>query len=252
MGDDRLGREGRHLMTTDPLAPLEPLRQDVAASLSRTSAPRVVDAGCGSAIHIDLPDDAVLIGLDISQTQLDRNPKLAERICADLQTADLSGVDADLVVIWDVLEHIERPMDALDRLVAALKPGGLLLIAGPDPRSVKGLTTKLSPHWFHVWFYRTVYGIKTAGQADTRPFRTHMRMAVSPRPLERWARDRGLTTVRTITYEGETQSRLMRQHRVLGALYAAVGALAVAASLGTLSFRRTEFATLLRAPEAQR
>jgi SAM-dependent methyltransferase len=237
-------------MAMDASNELAPIRDAVAAALSGVPVPRIVDAGCGSAMHIPIPDSSVVVGVDISKTQLDRNAGLSERICADLQTVDLRGMDADLVVVWDVMEHIRRPSDALDRLAAALRPGGLLLVAGPNPMSLKGLTTKLTPHWFHVWFYRTVYGIQTAGQADTRPFRTYMRLAMSPGGIERWARETALEVVYVVRYEGETQARLVTRYRVFGLLYRSVGAVARVLSLGRVTYRGTEFAALLRLPFA--
>ena len=45
----------------------------------------------------------------------------------------------------------------------SLKQGGLILIGAPNPKSLSGVVTKYSPHWFHVWFYRHVRGDKNAG-----------------------------------------------------------------------------------------
>ena len=38
----------------------------------------------------------------------------------------------DLITLWDVIEHLARPKDALRRIHQLLKPGGVLLINYPD------------------------------------------------------------------------------------------------------------------------
>lgn len=223
--------------------PTDGIRRKVAAELPD---PTVVDAGCGSAIHVDLPESAYLVGVDVSQAQLERNPGLSRRICADLQTVDLADVRADLVVCWAVLEHLPRPTQALDRLLAALKPGGLMVVAAPNAYSLKGLATKFSPHWFHLWFYSTFLGKTATPSADTGPFPTYMRMTVSPRGLSHWAARRGLETLELVRYEDAVQARFLRQQSMLGRVYRVTGSLLRAFTLGGVSFRDTDFVMLLR------
>ena len=38
----------------------------------------------------------------------------------------------DMVTLWDVIEHMADPVDALNRVHALLKPGGMLLLNFPD------------------------------------------------------------------------------------------------------------------------
>jgi hypothetical protein len=59
--------------------------------------------------------------------------------------------------------------------------------------STKGLLTKLTPHRFHIWCYRTLFRIETAGQEGYAPFPTRLR--ITPRRLEEELADAGLEIV---------------------------------------------------------
>jgi 2-polyprenyl-3-methyl-5-hydroxy-6-metoxy-1,4-benzoquinol methylase len=93
----------------------------------------------------------------------------------------------DAIVCIDVLEHLDHPRAALANMHEALAPGGLMVIKLPNAMSLKGLITKLTPHGFHVWVFRNVFGKRNAGVDDVGPFKAHMRWAISPRALRRWA-----------------------------------------------------------------
>jgi SAM-dependent methyltransferase len=58
-----------------------------------------------------------------------------EVIRDDLFTADLGGRRFDAVVLGDVIEHLPRPADALDRIAGLLNPGGVLYMALPNAGS---------------------------------------------------------------------------------------------------------------------
>ena len=47
----------------------------------------------------------------------------------------------DVIVLADVLEHLDDPVDAIDRCAAPAQPGGALCVVTPDPSS---LTAKLA------------------------------------------------------------------------------------------------------------
>jgi SAM-dependent methyltransferase len=59
-----------------------------------------------------------------------------EVICGTLEDtpAHLAGFDA--VTLWDVLEHVERPVDFLRACIERLRPGGHLLVNVPDLESL--------------------------------------------------------------------------------------------------------------------
>jgi SAM-dependent methyltransferase len=66
----------------------------------------------------------------------------------DLYTADLPEAPFDAVVMGDVLEHLTRAGDALDRIATLLKPDGVLVLLLPDAGS---RTAKiLGKRWWSV------------------------------------------------------------------------------------------------------
>ncbi|HUD89682.1 MAG TPA: SAM-dependent methyltransferase, partial [Xanthobacteraceae bacterium] len=68
-------------------------------------------------------------------------------------------------------------------------------------RSLSGVVTKYSPHWFHVWFYRYVRGDEKAGQPGQAPFPTFFHPLVTPSSLEKFANSRGLQVIYSRQYE---------------------------------------------------
>jgi len=66
----------------------------------------------------------------------------------ELFTADLPLGYFDAVVMGDVLEHLTRANDALDRVAELLRPGGLLTLELPDAGS--RVARILGPRWWSV------------------------------------------------------------------------------------------------------
>ena len=77
----------------------------------------------------------------------------------DLFEADLGGRRFDAVVMGDVIEHLPRPADALDRMADMLNPGGIAYLALPNAGS--RLARRMGPRWWSV--------IPTHVQYFTRP-----------------------------------------------------------------------------------
>ena len=67
---------------------------------------------------------------------------------ADLRTADLDGRRFDAVVLGDVIEHLPRPGEALDRIATLLAPGGAICLMVPDAGS--RLARAMGARWWSV------------------------------------------------------------------------------------------------------
>jgi SAM-dependent methyltransferase len=112
----------------------------------------ILDVGSGRHPAIpreDLPAGCFYAGLDISATELERAPSGAydEIWVADVtqRLPELEG-RFDLVVSFQVLEHV-RPLDAaLENCRAYLKPGGRFIAQLSGLFSVFALLNKLIPH----------------------------------------------------------------------------------------------------------
>jgi 2-polyprenyl-3-methyl-5-hydroxy-6-metoxy-1,4-benzoquinol methylase len=149
---------------------------------------RLLEAGCGSMSKVRFGDDVRIVGIDISEKQLERNENLDERILADIQTHSLSERSFDMIICWDVLEHLDNPNKALGNFLRAAKPGGLIVLAFPNLFSLKGIVTKLTPHFVHVWYYRRLLKVPDAGMQDTPPFVTPFKLTATYPAIRRFAR----------------------------------------------------------------
>jgi SAM-dependent methyltransferase len=221
--------------------------QDAVDGLLRGRAGlRILEAGCGSASRLTFPPDSYVTGIDICQEQLDRNEILSEKFLGDIQTYDLPESGFDIIVCWDVLEHLSTPEKALANFARAIKPDGLIILAFPSPRTVKGLITKLTPHWFHIWAYRHIFGHPLAGVGGRAPFETFMRWSLSPRAIRRLASEKGLAVEYFVIYEGYPQRRLRSRLKVTGPIWWIVKMIPKVLSLGFIDAERTDCLVVLR------
>jgi SAM-dependent methyltransferase len=207
---------------------------------------RVLEAGCGSASMLRLPPDAHIVGIDISQNQLDRNTSLSEKVLGDIQTYPIPEAAFDLIICWDVLEHVEHPDQAIRNLSRGLNDRGLLILAMPNVRSLKGLVTKLTPHRFHIWMHRTVFGLPSAGVEGHGPFPTHMPRSMAPGSLLKLAQQCGLEVVHLSLTESRFQVQLRRHLRIDGQLWKLFCRGFGTMTLGRLSLDQTEVGMILR------
>jgi SAM-dependent methyltransferase len=201
---------------------------------------RVLEAGCGSAGHIRFPRGTSVTGIDLSSKQLARNPIVEEKIVGDVQFHPLEAEAFDLVICWDVLEHLDRPDLALVNFARTLKRGGVLVLAFPNGESLKGLAAKLTPFRFHVWLYRHVIGSKNAGTEDVGPFPTYFRAGMRVARVESVAVEHGLRLVYRRLYESLMQEEVRFKLGVTGRRWEAVRRGVRALSGGRLSAHLTD------------
>lgn len=194
----------------------------------------MLDAGCGGAVRIRLPDKAKITGIDISPESAARNTAIADIIIGDVQTHNLPREAFDMVICWELLEHVEEPRAALTRFVGTLRQDGLIVLAIPNPHSLKGLITKLSPHALHVWILRNLLKQKNAGCPGFAPFPTHLSPDIAPSALERFFLAHNMSVRFLRLYEGKRLTTL-RQHAPW--LYCMYRACVSALNLATLKRR---------------
>ena len=116
---------------------------------------RVLDVGCGngslSARFLEL--GCTVVGLDASETGIAAArrafPKARwEVLLADDQVlANLGEPPFDVVVSTEVVEHLYSPAAYMRGCVAALRPGGRLIISTPYHGYLKNLVLSLTDHW---------------------------------------------------------------------------------------------------------
>jgi SAM-dependent methyltransferase len=114
----------------------------------------VVDAGCGYATFATPWHQFCrrLIGMDVSP-RIRENSWVGHRVRGDLYQLPLLGNSVDLVIMRYVMEHLERPAEALREAARVLRPGGKLVLLTPNRRHYVCLVARLIPHWFHCWIF---------------------------------------------------------------------------------------------------
>lgn len=103
--------------------------------LGDLSGKRVLDLGCGTG-RLDLAilsKGATVHGIDI-QTVV--KPEVLDHPRYTFQQADATTLDFketfDVVISYDVIEHVEDDRGFVVKAIQALKPGGLLLLGTPN------------------------------------------------------------------------------------------------------------------------
>jgi len=133
----------------------EPLRDYALQSLGQPVS--LLQAGCLAPLReLDLGQLAE-DGFEISVTAVDADDPLAKKVLhetasayddvlvGDLRTVPIPPRKYDIVYCALLLERVEHVELVLDRLVGALKPGGLLLLRTGDRRSAAGLLDRKLP-----------------------------------------------------------------------------------------------------------
>jgi SAM-dependent methyltransferase len=208
----------------------------------------VYEAGGGSISF--LPSDvlrrAQITVVDIDEDQLRKNGYAQNTILGDIQTYRFKPGSFDLVNCYNVIEHLPDVEAALTGFFHSLKPGGLVLIAAPNPKSLSGVVTKYTPHWFHVWFYRYVRGEKDAGLPGHAPFPTHFHPLVTPSKLEAFARAHGLRVIYRKEYESPRFPEMRARKPVLAALLDTFAAVMNFVLPGNADVRHGDYHVILR------
>jgi SAM-dependent methyltransferase len=229
----------------DPLARAQAL---VSSALATRPRPRVVEAGCGARSHLTYPAGAQVIGIDILRSQLQRNTHTSRLAQGDVTAMPVASSVADLIVCWDVLEHVPAPERALADMARVLRPGGLAVLALPNILSLKGLVTRFTPWWFHVWVYRRVLGDRTAGTDASDQFPTAFRFALRPSGLRRLAHACGLRVESLTVYEGPVPLHLRRRYRAADRALGAAGFVSRLASAGRYDTTLSDMVVVLSRP----
>jgi len=208
----------------------------------------IYEAGGGSTSFLPLSvlRRAHVTVVDIDEDQIRNNTYAQESILGDIQTCRFAADNFDLVICYNVIEHVPDVEAALLGFCQSLKQNGLVLIGAPNPRSLSGVVTKYSPHWFHVWFYRYVRGDKKAGLPGQAPFPTHFHPLVTLANLETFAKRHGLQVIYKKAYESPRYPEMRRRTPTLGALVDAGAKILNFLLLGQGDVRHGDYHVILR------
>jgi SAM-dependent methyltransferase len=213
---------------------------------------RIYEAGGGSLSVLPLsslgkPEISVV---DIDETQLRNNSYASQKILGDIQTYAFPSGSFDLVVCYNVIEHLPSVDLAIKQFYQALVPGGLVFIGAPNPASFFGLVTKYSPHWFHVWFYRTILRHRNAGKPGQLPFRTFYHPIVSPQALMEFCDKLGFELIYFNLYIGSNYTSLINTRPIIGYMLTAALDVMNAVTFGRFKLAHGDYHMVLRKPAA--
>lgn len=136
---------------------------------------QILEAGCGKSWTINLNGvEYYLTGVDLDKDALEIRKNITkdldEFIEGDLRTVELKENQYDVIYNAYVLEHINGAEQVLNNFVRWLKPAGIMIISIPDPDSVYGFISRITPHWFHLLYYRLFVNYKKAGKSGYGPY----------------------------------------------------------------------------------
>ncbi|HLV75868.1 MAG TPA: class I SAM-dependent methyltransferase [Vulgatibacteraceae bacterium] len=115
----------------------------------------ILEAGCGWGTGLDLGDhEHHLTGVDMESPELRaytcERPDLDVWHLGDLRTVPLPPRAFDIVHASYLIERVPHAELVLDRFVAALKPGGLLLVHMRDRNTAYGFLDRALPRWMRA------------------------------------------------------------------------------------------------------
>lgn len=149
-------------------------------------APLVLEAGGGSFTHFVIPPSNQPICLDISFAQLEKNETKGFPVQADLHRLPIAASAIDIVICFNVIEHLDDPKRALEQLAVALRPNSLLILGFPERTSLKGWITRLTPIGFHRWYYKNIVRKVDRGDGHFDAFETPFKPIVGKRNMVQW------------------------------------------------------------------
>jgi SAM-dependent methyltransferase len=137
-----------------------------------------------------------LTGADLDaaalRLRLDLQNDLNEAIQGDLCSIVFPEQSFDVVYCAYVLEHLQDATAALNNLLRALQPGGLMVLRVPDPGTARGFVTRNTPFWFHVLYHRWVMKRPMAGKPGYAPYPTYYDPVIFMSGMQAYAHANGL------------------------------------------------------------
>jgi SAM-dependent methyltransferase len=228
---------------------LDKMRLVLNELLSNRESVKVLEVGCGDHSFIKLQQNTYTVGIDISEKQMQRNYNLDEKILGDVQDYDLPKSEFDLIVCWWLLEHLQQPKRALENCCKSLKEDGLIVVAVPNVYSIKGLLTKYTPHWFHIWVYRSIFGQKLAGTEDHPPCYTFLSSFIALESMKTFVYNNSLLVEYFGFHENVNQKDFREKYGIVGPVWSAIKLMTKILTFGRISVEDTDYIIVLKKQE---
>ena len=199
----------------------------------------VLEAGCGASSDFDFGSNTHITGVDVSTDQLKNNEVVNEKIKGDIQVIDLPSSNYDIIICWEVLEHIKNPDLVLKNFIKWLKDHGIIIICVPNVLSLKGLITKFTPYKFHLWCNRKVL------KWGSTPFSTYLRMSLSPEALKKFAKKNSLN-IELLEFGTKWAETLKKRSPFVYYIYYTLALILKIFTFGLFKIKETDFIIIYR------
>ena len=153
----------------------EPMQLELLRRVKPLLVPDVaiLDVGAGrypTLAPADRPSGCRYVGLDIESTELEAAAPDAydEDVVADITEPLRRDEEFDVILSWQVLEHVSPLGAAFEHLRAALRPGGTLLAQLTGSNAAFALGGRLLPPRARVWLATHVLGHAEEEKFPTR------------------------------------------------------------------------------------
>jgi 2-polyprenyl-3-methyl-5-hydroxy-6-metoxy-1,4-benzoquinol methylase len=122
---------------------------------------RLLDVGCASGMFVTAADRAgwQVTGLEVSSWAIERARERCPRatfVMGLLEDQHFAPASFDAITLWDVLEHVHSPRDAIRQVGEWLTPQGWLFLNVPDEHS--WVARLMGRRWVlllreHLWYF---------------------------------------------------------------------------------------------------
>lgn len=143
-------------------------------------------------------ENVKVINLDLGLQDLQKNTGVL-KVCSDAEMLPIAGNQVDAICSEHVFEHFAVPERVLTECLRILKPGGHLLVSGPNGRSYIALAARVTPLEFHDRIRRLNV---SGGEACDDCFQTFYRFS-TPRTMRRLAGEAGFEVTSIEKFVGE-------------------------------------------------
>jgi 2-polyprenyl-3-methyl-5-hydroxy-6-metoxy-1,4-benzoquinol methylase len=164
-------------------------------AMALASGRRVLDAGCGTAYGSAMLAAGAatsVVGVDRAESVLASvrgdMPDNVELATADLRELPFNDDSFDLVVCFEVIEHIAEPGAVLDELTRVLEPNGILLVSSPN----RGIYPPGNAHHLHEFTPSELESELRARLANVTLMRQHAYLTAAVLSEEQFAADAAL------------------------------------------------------------
>jgi len=98
---------------------------------------QILDIGCGSGLLITLPLGELgynILGIDVDNSSIEfaKKNNVFEKVNFEVNTIENINDKYDIILTCEILEHLENPIEFLNKLGSKLKDNGIVILTTPN------------------------------------------------------------------------------------------------------------------------